>query len=94
MENDPETSSQEIPERYDQHNAAGFADAKGQPRDGKCDQHNGQRPHGENCKKGRQLVCCLIFFFHNDFPTHIFTCPPRQQVPELVMRPNGLCSVE
>ena len=55
MENDPETSSQEVPERYDQHNAAGFADAKGQPRDGKCNQHNGQRPHGENCKKGRQL---------------------------------------
>ena len=52
MENDPETSSQEIPERYDQHNAAGFADAEGQPRDGKCDQHNGQRPYGENCKKG------------------------------------------
>ena len=35
MENDPQTSSQEIPERYDQHNAAGFADAKGQSRDGK-----------------------------------------------------------
>jgi len=55
MENDPETSSQEIPERNDQHNAAGFADAKGQPCDGKCDQHNGQRPNGKNCKKGRQL---------------------------------------
>ena len=49
MENDPQTSGQEIPERYDQHNAAGFADAKGQSCDGKCDQHNGQRPNGEDC---------------------------------------------
>ena len=94
MENDPQPTGQEIPERYDQHNAAGFADAKGQSRDGKCDQHNGHRPNGKNCKKGRQLPCCLIFFLCDNLTTHIFTCPPRQQVPELVMRPNGLCSVE
>jgi len=35
MENDPQTSGQEIPKRNDQHNAARFADAKGQSRDGK-----------------------------------------------------------
>ena len=94
MENDPQTSSQVEPERNYQHNAAGFADAKGQPCDGKCDQHNGHCPNGEDCEKGRQLLCCLIFFLGDDFTAHIFACPPRQQVPELQLTTYFLRSIK
>ena len=31
----------------------------------------------------RQLLCCLIFFLCDNLTTHVLTCPPRQQVPEL-----------
>ncbi len=56
MENDPQPTGQEIPERNYQHNAARFADAKGQPRDGKGDQHDGHCSNGEDCEKGRQTT--------------------------------------
>jgi len=83
---DQQDASRQLPDR--------FTNAQRQRCNEDASNGNYKQRSDSSSDEERQLLCSLIFFLHNDFSTHIFACPPRQQVPELVMRSNGLCSIE
>ena len=68
------------------------ADPKGQPGDGKRHKDTHQGNNRKVDKEWRHLV--LHISIRNDLMCHVLTCPPRQQVGELVITPYVLCSVE
>ena len=68
------------------------ADPKGQPGDGERHKDTRQGKDRKVNEEWRHLV--LRISIRNDLVCHVFACPPRQQVGELVVTPYVLCSVE
>ena len=72
---DQQDASRQLPDR--------FTNAQRQRCNEDASNGNYKQRTDSSSDEERQLLCSLIFFLHNDFSTHIFACPPRQQVPEL-----------
>ena len=68
------------------------ADPKRQPGDGERHKDTRQGKDRKVNEEWRHLVLCISI--RNDLVCHVFACPPRQQVGELVVTTNVLCSVE
>jgi len=69
-------------------------DAEGHFRNGKRHKGTNDANDTKPNQKRWQLLSCLIFFIRQDLTAHIFTRPPRQQVPELVVRPYLFGSIK
>jgi len=71
-------------------------DAEGHLRNGKRHKGTNDANDTKPNQKGWQLSSrpFLIIPVHADLTTHIFACPPRQQVPELVVRPYLFRSIK
>ena len=65
---------------------------KGKPGDGERHKNTHQGNNRKVDKEWGHLV--LRISIRNDLMCHVFACPPRQQVGELVVTTNVLCSVE
>lgn len=72
---DQQDASRQLPDR--------FTNAQRQRCNEDASNGNYKQRTDSSSDKERQLLCCLIFFLCDNLTTHIFTRPPRQQVPEL-----------
>ena len=68
------------------------ADPKRQPGDGERHKNTHQGNNRKVNEEWRHLVLCISI--RNDLVCHVFARPPGQQVGELVVTTNVLCSVE
>ena len=83
---DQQDASRQLPDR--------FTNAQRQRCNEDASNGNYKQRTDSSSDEERQLLCSLIFFLHNDFSTHIFACPPRQQVPELQVTAHLFRSVK
>ena len=68
------------------------ADPKGQPGDGERHKDTRQGNNRKVNEEWRHLVLCISI--RNDLMCHVLARPPRQQVPELVVRSNVTSAIE
>ena len=83
---DQQDASRQLPDR--------FTNAQRQRCNEDASNGNYKQRTDSSSDEERQLLCRLIFFLCNDLTTHIFTCPPRQQVPELQFTTNLFRSIK
>ena len=77
---DQQDASRQLPDR--------FTNAQRQRCNEDASNGNYKQRTDSSSDEERQLLCSLIFFLCGNLTTHIFACPPRQQVPELVVGSN------